>query len=140
MSRLMILGPFTLAATVLPFTPAAAQPDSYYGYDSYDDPSAAITVTAPHARRVGRGTSGAPIMEQSVSQAVSYDDLDLRTADGRDALFDRVDLAARDACATLDEAFPVINSGLVVPSDCRADARRRAASQVRYVIAYANGY
>jgi UrcA family protein len=140
----MLVGAFALAAsTALPLAPAVAQsydddyapPAAYNDYDSSD-----IVVTAPHSYRVGRGEDGAPIYLREASQAVDYSDLDLRTRWGRDELYSRVDAAARDACAALDDAYGVADPSLTDPSDCRADAKRRAQDQVDNAIDYANDY
>jgi UrcA family protein len=123
----MILGAVALAATSLPLAPAAAQSD-YYGYDSSS--SSAITVTGPHSRRVGRSASGAPIVMHEAAQTVDYSDLDLRTSMDRERLNFRIDVAAHEACAVLDDAFPTGLDTMPEPRDCRADAVRRAQAQV----------
>jgi UrcA family protein len=124
----MIIGAFALAATALPLAPAAAQ-DDYYGYSPADADSA-ITVTGPHARRVGRTASGAPIVQYEAAQTVDYSDLDLNNSFDRQRLRMRVDVAAYEACQALDDAYGMADDSLSEPRDCHADALRRAQSQV----------
>jgi UrcA family protein len=144
MSRFIMVGAFALAASAaLPVGPALAQSydDDYAPPSTYNDyDSSSIIVTAPHSYRVGRSEDGAPIELREASQAVSYSDLDLRTHAGRDELYSRVDAAARDACAALDDAYGIADPALTDPSDCRGDAVRRAQDQVDNAIDYANDY
>jgi UrcA family protein len=71
----------------------------------------------------------APSSVRSLSQAVSYSDLDLSTAAGRDELQHRVKLTARYLCDKLGE--PAGSSG-VTPS-CRDSASGDAMTQVSAV-------
>jgi UrcA family protein len=135
MSRLLMFGAVALAATALPLAPATAQSD--YGYDS---DSSSITVTAPHSRRVGRTASGAPIIQHEAAQTVDYSDLDLRNGMDRERLRMRVDVAAYEACAALDDIAPSGFDTMMEPRDCHADAMRRAQGQVDAVIDSANYY
>lgn len=68
-----------------------------------------------------------PDSVQSLSQAVSYADLDLSTQAGRDILRHRVALTARYLCEKLGEADT--SSGPLVPS-CRDGAVHDAMSRV----------
>jgi UrcA family protein len=136
MSRLLLLGAVALASTALPLAPVAAQSGDY----GYDSSSSAIIVTGPHSRRVGRSSSGAPIIEREAVMTVDYSDLDLSTAMDRDRLYMRVDAAARNACDELDDAFGVADPALSEPADCRADAVHRARGQVRDAIERARYY
>jgi UrcA family protein len=132
MSRFKILSTCVLAASVRPLTPAVAQ-DDYYSSDS-----GSITVTAPHHRQVGRSALGAPIIESEAAQTVDYSDLDLRTSYDRERLNHRVNVAAYEACAALDDAYGTADPSLSEPRDCYADARARAQRQVREAIDIAN--
>lgn len=67
-----------------------------------------------------------PDSVKSLSQAVSYADLDLSTQAGRDVLRQRVKLTARFLCNRLGEAD---SSGPVVPS-CQQEAVRSAMTRV----------
>lgn len=117
-----------LVATSAPLMPVMAA-DPYgtpYSAAAPDD-RAAITVLAP---RVRRDRSSGPIPTETIStQAVVYiDDLDLRTASGRDELDMRVRSAAREACDWLDEVYPM--SEPVGSSSCESDAIKTAQRQV----------
>jgi UrcA family protein len=101
------------AGVVLAGTPAFAQ--------TVDE----LTVT-------GRlGPDGAP---RSLSQAVSYGDLDLRLASDQAALKSRVKDAARDLCDRLGESNTAYAP--IVPS-CRDAAYNDAISQVKMAVAEA---
>jgi UrcA family protein len=65
-----------------------------------------IEVYAPHFR-VDRSRANSLVNKISLSRAVRYDDLDLRTARGARELRLRVRDVARDICSELQEAYPV---------------------------------
>ncbi|MDO7844508.1 UrcA family protein [Sphingomonas immobilis] len=92
--------------------PALAQSDTYYG--DADD----VTV---YGSRV-------PDDVTTLSQRVSYDDLDLRYAADREVLRGRVRDSAADVCERLGES----DSGRSFGSSCRDDALNGAMRQVRY--------
>ena len=77
-----------------------------------------ITVTGRYGR--------VPENVQSVSQAVSYADLDLSTKAGRDELRHRVNLTSRFLCEKLGESS---NTSAVGPS-CRQAATKDALDRV----------
>ena len=91
----------------------------------------AIVVSSPRVQ--DGGAKGANPGLEVVSQvAVPTHDLDLRTDYGRSVLDHRVEFAARQVCARLDEATPA--SGIDTPQetrDCRIEVRKSAQAQVR---------
>jgi UrcA family protein len=72
----------------------------------YSGPQEQVIVTPPHYGPQ-RSEIGAPIVDASMSQAVRYDDLDLRTAWGARTLRDRIRFAATTLCNRLDAMYPV---------------------------------
>lgn len=78
---------------------------------------------------VGR-SSIAPITETTLQYHVRFDDLDLATRGGEDALRDRVISAARKACADLDRMY--FRWGKDV--SCIRSAEKSARPQVEEVI------
>lgn len=135
MTRCNLLGALAMAATgLVPLASAVAQSGA-----ASDDSRASITVTAPRVRQSGRGTSGAPIQTVTTQSIVYVDDLDLRSRSGRAELDMRIETAAREACAWLDEVYPMTNPATTMPQDCRADAVRKAQAQVKVAVARAGG-
>jgi UrcA family protein len=65
-----------------------------------------IEVYAPHVR-VDRSPLNGPVHKISMSRAVRYDDLNLRTARGAHELRLRIRDVARDICSQLEETYPV---------------------------------
>lgn len=94
-----------------------------------------ITVIAPRTiNTVGRSAIGAPIQDISMSRAVSYTDLDLRTPAGQGELANRITVAARDACDQLDREYP---NGTPDRATCVQKARASAQGQIDRAIAVA---
>lgn len=94
-----------------------------------------IIVAAPHSRVVGRNTTtGAPITETAAQVIVSYADLDLRSASGRDVLNARVSAAAHKACQELNGNGLVDPTTTPAPEDCYADTMKRASADVDVVM------
>jgi UrcA family protein len=97
-----------------------------------------ITVTAPHFRSE-QTRLGGTLQKVSLSSAVHYGDLNLRTRSGAHALRERVRDEAQNVCTRIAEAYPVkeaqgtncyktaLNDGLI-----RADAAIRNARDRRY--------
>jgi len=106
-----------LAATT---APALAQPDA----------SEHITVPSPN---VVQKTNIGPTRTTTitVSQAVPYGDLDLRTGQGMTKLQGRVRQAAAGVCRELDRRYPKpAYSGETVNNDCVGTATRQAMARV----------
>ncbi len=86
--------------------PAARAQDyretSYYSNGAGEQ----IEVIAPR-HHDERSVIGAPIRDVAISQAVRFDDLDLRTQEGAHILRARVRDAARDLCRRLDTRYPI---------------------------------
>lgn len=135
MFRSAIIGSVALAAAgMLPQTiPAAsAQPVA-------TDATGSITVLAPRVRQTGRSpTTGAPIETLTSQSIVNVADLNLRTPAGRDELAARISAAAGRACDWLNEVYPSGPTTTPPDSECRAEAIKRAQSQVDAAIALAN--
>lgn len=94
-----------------------------------------ITVTAPRAiqQSLGRGPTGVPIKEVSVSYQASYADLDLTKTAGVSELDRRIDTMAREACRALDHLNPLN------PKDphCVTNAINSAADERKQALAAA---
>jgi len=138
MSRSLILGTLALLTAGSFAASAVAQTayrDAPTNYD--EDP---IVVAAPHVWQSDRDpATGAPIETSVARSRVSYDDLDLRTDEGRDVLLARVSSAARRVCRRLDIVSPP--DGMDQPSrqDCEADTVQRAQPQVEDAVYAAGG-
>ena len=97
-----------------------------------------VDVTSPRMHYEPRQSSiGAPIENVSLSEAVRYDDLDLRTAGGARRLEERVRYTAQSVCNRLDHMYPIAEDGsppciegALATGMQRADA---AITHVRYL-------
>ena len=94
-----------------------------------------ITVRAERATstQVGRTSSGVPILQYELSYKVASEDLDLATDSGAGALKQRVQEAAKSACADLDRLYP----GVQADADCARKAIDEAMPAVEAAIAAA---
>jgi UrcA family protein len=109
--------------------PAAAQP-----YDPYDTGYASGEIVVQPPRTLGRSAIGAPIRLVTAQRVVRFDDLDLASYDGRQALRHRIQSAARDACDYLDARYPVTDEN---SPDCYSTAVRDAMLQAEDLTGYA---
>ena len=106
-----------------------------------------ITVSGPYTVRqeITQRNMGGQMQEQklSVSQDVSYADLDLTRHADVEKLRERVNAAAKDSCKELDRRFPVSTYIPVTTRSCARDAAREALAQVDTIaaqsVANANG-
>jgi UrcA family protein len=88
-------------------TSANAQDYASYGPPQYQNaPPESVIVEAPRFRADTSKLNG-PWEKVSLSNAVTYADLDLRTRDGAHELHRRVWEAAQNVCAQLADAYPV---------------------------------
>jgi UrcA family protein len=130
-----------LLASTLGFAASSASAQEYGpsgpGYQS--GPPESVEVIAPRFHADSTRLN-APLEKVSLSVAVPYDDLDLRTRQGAGELRWRIRDQARQICASLADAYPVykangtscyktaVDNGLVradeVIGDARIDARR----------------
>src|SRR5262245_16621040 len=107
----------TAGVMSLAVSTADAQQRNYYGSASYSREPESIIVLAP---RIDRNGFNAP-SRITVRQAVSFADLDLRTAIGADQLRIRVREAARGLCDQLIGSYPVAQ---LPGTDCYATTSR----------------
>ena len=84
---------------------------------------------SPTEKVVGR-TSIAPIEETTLQYHVRYDDLDLTSSDGANALRERVIGAAKNACADLDKMYFRWSKDI----SCIRSAEKNARAQVEDAI------
>ena len=89
-------------------------------------PHIAAAETAPEEIVITGRYGKVPDNVQTLSQPVSYADLDLSTKDGRDELRRRVNLTARFLCDKLGESA----SGDALAPSCRQAATKDAMSRV----------
>lgn len=89
-------------------------------------PQIASAETAPEEIVVTGKYGKVPDSVQSLSQSISYADLDLSTKDGRDEMRRRVNLTARFLCDKLGENA----SGDALAPSCREAATRDAMSRL----------
>ena len=96
-----------------------------------------VTVVAP--REIARsqtGRLGARTEVVSVSQEVSYKDLDLKTPEGAKELNRRVTEAADDGCAELDRLFPMTLSSRL-HNQCVRNSVQSTMNQINTAVAAA---
>ncbi|HWA90610.1 MAG TPA: UrcA family protein [Rhizomicrobium sp.] len=122
-------------ALMLTAAPAFAQDyndNTDNGYDqSYNNGPETIEVIAPRFN-FERRPVGAPPGRLSLSQAVSYNDLDLRTRSGAHELRMRVRDTAQEVCARLAEEYPVKQApGTNCYKTALDDAMARADTAIR---------
>jgi len=115
-----------------PGTYEQAPPGGYYS----GAPNESVTIYAPRYHEE-RSTIGAPIENVSLSQPVSFEDLDLRTAWGAHELHERVRASAYHLCHRLEVMYPVAADN---NPPCYRNALYDADYQVDSAIAYARGY
>jgi UrcA family protein len=98
-------------------------------------PTEEITVSAPRIvqRNVGRGPTGIPIREVSISYELTYADLDLTKTAGVSELDRRIHIMAKQACNALDNLNPLSAKD----PDCVRNAINSAADQRKHAIAAA---
>lgn len=123
-----------LAGTVGVILSAAAAQSQDYGGDrpaSYTSSTETIEVYGPRLR-VERAPMNGPVSKLSLSRAVRYDDLNLRTARGAGELRSRIREAAQDVCETLAAAYRVPEMpGTSCYRTALQDAMLRADSAIR---------
>ena len=98
------------------------------------EPEAEFVVSSTRASGVARGSlPGVPVEVISISQRVSYADLNLASTSGSQAMEERVRNTARTLCEKLDQKYPL--SGVEVETCVRstvgkalADVRTAAAA------------
>ncbi|HTW36632.1 MAG TPA: UrcA family protein [Rhizomicrobium sp.] len=100
--------------------------------DAQDDSGGSpeqVTVSPPQGYTV-TPAGFVPIVVVSQSRLVHYEDLDLRTEDGADALRSRIYAAARSICKRLNFQYPATYQGLSdgrpIDPDCYRGAINRA--------------
>ena len=87
----------------------------------------------PSETIVGGSMTGQPLTKVKLQYHVRYDDLDLASDDGANALRKRVTIASRKACFDL-----AVKNGILGPNhSCNVAARRSAKVQVDNAIALA---
>jgi len=126
---------FTLAAAsaglALAVLPAKA--DQWSPYAPIDDVTTQnLTVYAPPPY-VRQPTTGARVRLDSVSLVVRLDDLDLSTPLGAWVAKMRINAAAREACARVEDLYP--NNG-EVEGGCFGRAVREAVAQAERIARY----
>lgn len=98
-------------------------------------PEAQVTIRAerPTKEVVGRTSSGVPIEEYQLSYRVTFEDLDIATPVGAQALKARVRTAAYSLCEDLDKLYPMAEQD----RSCARKAEDGAMSQVNAAITMA---
>jgi len=140
---LLFVAPQTMAQ---PSAPAPQAAPSGAGDDDWAPPndsdvqqppaSAEVPVVAPQLRSTrGMRPTGAPGPVR-MSTNVRFDDLDLRTPHGADALRARLRSAATDVCEQLAVAYPVYE---LRKTSCERTAIRNAAVRAKRLIRQAGG-
>jgi UrcA family protein len=131
MSRSILAAASVIA--VAAFSPQQAAMAQASGNDTVGNP---IVVSAPRLRQSDERTKGVHPRMQIVARAlVDTGGLDLRTQAGRDALDARVEAAAEEVCAWIDEVYPPVGVGAdLIDNDCEHQAVRRAQAQVQAAI------
>ncbi len=123
-----------IAAGALTLVSGAASAQGYQ--DTAYQPNENVEITVPHYGPQ-RSELGAPNVRVSLSRAVRYDDLDLRTRHGARVLRERIQLTARLLCRDLDERYPVTADD---SPPCYKNAADDALYRADRAIADARGY
>lgn len=89
-----------------PGAPAYGPPPGYAAPPPDSVPET-VEVTAPHYRVAPEQKLNGPLEKVSLSSAIPYDDLDLRTRAGARELKHRVFETAREVCGQLADYYPV---------------------------------
>jgi UrcA family protein len=102
-------------------------------------PSERVTVFAPYLiQKTAIGSTRAPIMVVTITRAVSYHDLNLKTVEDVTTLETRVKRAAHDICRELDRRYP---KSVYVPlsgeKNCAQFAANSTMMQVKELVAAA---
>lgn len=81
---------------------------------------------------IDRSATGVPVVMYTVTYKVSYDDLDLTTANGMAELTKRIEGAARQGCREIGLAYRTAQ-----PSDwlCARHATREAVAEIEQLVA-----
>ncbi len=95
---------------------------------------AAITVLAPRIQTEESPGLFGTQRTLSTSAVVYIDDLNLQTPDGRDQLKNRVEGAAKEVCAWLDDVYP-LDRDITSEYDCVRNAVSDAQPQIEAAIA-----
>jgi UrcA family protein len=98
-----------LIAGALGLAASSANAQGYYASyapPGYQAPSESVEVTAPRFHEQHTRLN-APLDKVSLSTAVSFGDLDLRTRFGARELHRRIWVAAQNVCGELRDAYPV---------------------------------
>jgi len=103
------------------------------------EPAEKITVFAPYiVKKSNSGAGRTPVTTITISQEVSYQDLDLRSEIGLTTLVGRVRQAAEDICRELGRRYP---KSIYVPvsedKDCAKNAEANGMMEVHAVVAAA---
>ncbi|MBM4197758.1 MAG: UrcA family protein [Gammaproteobacteria bacterium] len=93
----------------------------------------AVRSDEPVVMQVGQTETRVPIMLVEIRHHVSFDDLDLATATGADALVERVRTIAKQGCTQLDRMYPRSSPD----GGCMKEAVRNAMPQIEAAIAEA---
>lgn len=87
-----------------------------------------VTVFAPYVvEKSSTGMSKDRVTTVKVSRDVSYQDLDLKTAEGKAQLEARAKQAANDVCSELDKRYP---KNVYIPVSSNNDCVKNAIAQV----------
>jgi UrcA family protein len=125
----MIRKPFSLCIALATVALAAGSELAW----AADRPSQdKVSVQGPYTIRqhVTDGRAGWGHVEKvSITQQVSYADLDLSRASDISVLKDRINRAARDNCNKLRRSYPEFSHG-TLSRDCVADAVRSTSARV----------
>ncbi len=133
MSQKLLLGVIALATAATPLAGLQAENDKNDKSDGW-----AITVLAPRVEQVDTPNSLRTTRQLTASSLVYFDDLNLQTKAGREALYSRVKQAAQETCDWLDQIYP-LDQPLTDDRECVRDAISNAQAQVDRALANYEG-
>lgn len=101
-------------------------------------PTEEITVYAPYAvHKVQSGTTRSPALTVTLTQRVSYHDLDLAKDGDAAELKQRIHAAAADVCKELDRRYPkTVYIPITSTRNCARDAEKAGLAQAEAIIAW----
>jgi UrcA family protein len=105
------------------------------------EPTEQVTVFAPYlVQKAFVGPTRSPVQVITISRAVSYHDLDLKTEAGAASLEARVKQAADDICRELDRRYPrTVYAPIAGGRNCAQFAADTSLIEVREIVAAVRG-
>jgi UrcA family protein len=132
-TRQLVLAMAALGGSLLTGTAALAQEADALGEITVQSTRYVVRAEGPTAKEAGRTDSGIPISEVEIIHHVRFDDLDLTSETGAQALRQRIRTVAVQGCRRLEGTNPQLSSD----QECVGAAVKDARPQIESAIAAA---